>query len=424
MTDTRFLRWFAGSVLVVMLACCAFNYLVDPYLIFGRARTPGFNAIKAAAGSNEPMLKAYQATRADFKAVVLGSSRAAIGIDPAAKAWPSSAQPVYNLGVAGADLGECIAYLQVLTTRAGGTQPPVLVVAGLDFESFLRAGQRPGPAPAPDDRQLRLQRLAQAGGQAPQAWMGRWQEAGAGTLTLTALLDSAATVAASMRGSGPDVRADGTTSDWQLRQWTAADGPKRLFEQKLAQTAKQMQRGSRQLRPAPGAPMHGMDEVDRLIAMAQQGRTRLILAVQPSHVAHFELLDALGLWNDLEQWKQALTTRVAEARARGLDVTLWDFAGYEQPFQEPLPQPVTGAKAAPLQWFWDPVHYNRALGDRLLAAMLGTEKDANGLGQRLEPATITARLDAVRAARDDYRRRHPDAVAAARGIVGTEAPRP
>ena len=149
MKATRFIGVLLGSAAMAAAAIVAFNAWIDPYLLFGRPRVAGFNALKPAVETREALMKAYQAARIEApRTVVLGSSRSDIGLDPAHAAWPSAMQPVYNLSLAGSWLGVNVRYLRgLLALRPASARPDTLVVA-IDFETFLFRPDAPPPTAA------------------------------------------------------------------------------------------------------------------------------------------------------------------------------------------------------------------------------------------------------------------------------------
>lgn len=410
MTDRRFIAWVLGSAVALAALVALFNAFVDPYLGFGRPRSAGFNDLKPAVSTHEPLLKANLAARAVPRTVVLGSSRSGIGIRPDSDSWPAEAKPVHNLSVVGTDLGQQLRYLYLVAGRADQPARPDQVVVGLDFESFLfstRGAVRRQNAP-PDEQQARLAALTAGGGAA------RWQHLADGavaTLTLDALFSSVATVFASARRAGNDLSDAGATSEWQLATWERSDGAYSLFEQKLALSARQLGGGRFQLGPVLVAASLDpervlMKDVTELLNWAQQHSVSVTLMLQPSHGSQLLLLEALGFWPGYERWKRAVMAEVSRAQGQGAKVSLWDFGGFEREFSEPvLPRQATG-----LQWFWDPVHYKSKLGDRMVATTQGTANAPHLSQEPLTPATLEARLAAVRAGKKAWSDANPQTV--------------
>ena len=108
MDARRYLVFLAAAVVLIAGLLGGINWAVDPYLFFGAARQPGINDAKPAANNREAFMKAYQVSRVQARTVVLASSRTDIGLDASDPAWPRSAAPVYNLSLAGVDLGRAL----------------------------------------------------------------------------------------------------------------------------------------------------------------------------------------------------------------------------------------------------------------------------------------------------------------------------
>lgn len=413
MSASRYLVTILGSLAAVLLGIAAFNYLVDPYLVFDRTRRVGFNQAKPAADNREWTMKAYEALRHNPRTVVLGSSRSDIGLNPDSPSWPHPWQPVYNLSMAGTDLSLNLHYLKHLLRSQGDRSALQTVVVGLDFESFL---ERPRHDPRPVDPRER-EAVSRLDALAATSMTGRlrvWQDHAESLATLDALVDSLAAVRANRASSpGADIAANGQYSDGQLQQWTRTDGVAQLFKQKNQETLRGFKPPRRRLNPGDGSLMNGQAGVAELLDLAKQRRLKLVLLIQPSHVSRLEMLAAMGYWGDFERWKQVLTNLTDAARVKGVDVTLWDFSGYETENLEPMPS--KGQAREPLQWYWDPVHYRPSLGDRMLAAI--TAGDAGHPAGPLTLARVEARLQQVRTDQAAYRARDRAEVSRLRALV-------
>lgn len=413
MAERRFLAWLIGVALLGAVLAAAFCHAVDPYLVFGSPRVTGINDIKSALTQHEPMMKAYQASRSCGKTVILGSSRSGVGLDPLSPTWPAALRPVYNLSVAGTDLEDGLRLLDALLAHCGLADPPTTLIVGLDLEAFLQPVLPPGSqvvlraeADLAQDERLRL--LAQRDRELALSNTRLWKDRAVSLLTTGALADSIGTVYASARSGGANLLSNGQSSDWLFRQWTLADGPGALFHQKHSLTARRFSKPHR-LDLAPDAPAQALAPVAALLALAQRHKMAVRLGVQPSHVTHHELMDALGYWQSFERWKGAIADAAHAARHRGLDVIAWDLGGYDKVFQERV-APRGGART-PMAAFWDPVHYNTVLGQRIIANLTGTAAAESVLGAELRPETIAQRHLQVRQDRAAWRHSHPDLMA-------------
>lgn len=416
MRPLRFLADFAVATLIIAAILGGFNVLMDPYLVFGTPRISAFNAVKPSVDTQEWLMKAYQSSRMHPRTVILGSSRTDVGLDPASATWSTEQQPVYNLSLAGAGAADNVRYLKHLVASNGGTTPNVLVV-GLDFENFL---YRPVSAKLPrsetssehlvpeiSDKERRLA-VQSDGALNPYRTMQTLKDRALAAWSLDALLDSLRTVFVNVLSSGStaNIEDNGHLAETQFQQWVAHDGVAMLFEQKNVITVRDLAEPHQILRDTPNAPIKEMAPVQQLINFAKSNRSKLFLTIQPAHAMRLELLAHLGYWRDFEIWKQELTQVVADAAANGVDVSLWDFSGYDEYSVEPVP--AAGDHKSRMQWFWDPVHYTVALGNLMLTRLFDSP-DTSGYGVRLHPETIMMHLAQVRERQQNYRRHASDA---------------
>src|SRR6516165_9898554 len=189
----HFIRGWLITTLLITAMVVSVNAAIDPYLLFNMPRVRWFNDRKPGFEHQERLMKAYEVVRAAPNGLILGTSRVAIGLDPAHAAWPAKARPVYNLGVVDADPFTSFRYLQhVLAHR-----DVAVVVLGLDFEDFLVGQRRDPSAPLPYESYLSVDR---DGRPAPDRRWHYLRDLTESTLSLEALADSVATVRASMRG--------------------------------------------------------------------------------------------------------------------------------------------------------------------------------------------------------------------------------
>lgn len=78
----KYLRTFLLTVITVFFGLSAVNLLVDPYRLFGVRAWHGINRVKPYASHEERFGKAYLAEWVRAKGLIIGNSRAEIGLDP------------------------------------------------------------------------------------------------------------------------------------------------------------------------------------------------------------------------------------------------------------------------------------------------------------------------------------------------------
>ena len=404
MSFTRFNgAWFA-LVFITLLATAILNFQVDPYSLFGSARRSGFNAKKPQASSYTPLVKAHQIERVLPATVLLGTSRVDIGLDPAHAAWPATARPVYNYGLPEASILTLRQQLQH-ALRAGPVQAAVV---GLEFQDFLRGTI--DPARQPDEVEQRFVALSDPGSTLGRAKQ-RALDMAASTLTLNALLDSVATLSLQRAKDAGDVTDQGLTSELPYAELVRRDGHHGLFLQKDLGIVRARQQASRRFSGAAQTGFVEMAYLRALIDFCRAQNIELRLFIPPYHAHYLEIVDATGLWERFENWKVALLDLVEEyRRTPGSRVSLWDFASYDEFSTEAVP-PSSDRKTS-MQWFWEPVHFKKSLGDIILSRMLAS--DNRDFGVELTRHSIDARLASGRQQRLAYRQRLP---AEAKGII-------
>jgi hypothetical protein len=422
MSPFRYCLTLGAATLAIGGAVAAFNYAVDPYLLFDVARVPGFNALKPAAALRERMMKAYQIERVSARTLVIGSSRPDLGIDPASPAFPAAAQPVYNMSLVGSDVPDGLKYLRHYVATHPGQGPQTLVV-GLDFEFSLYVPKPAGAvAAAPRGMSELEERLAVDAENRPNPArrLRVLKDHAQGLLSLDALYDSVDTIRSAHSDAVLNLEPNGHLSEAATHDVVRNDGYAAVFNQKNIETVQRYAKPHRVLSDTPDGPVRRLDALRDLLAFTAQHHIDVILMIQPSHVSRLELLDRMGYWSDYERWKRTLTAMAAQAGA-GQHVTLWDFGGYERQVQETAP--AKGAKAQAMAWFWDPVHYNSRLGDKMVAQMFDPAHPAD-FGVLLTPANIDARLAQVRADRDAFRTAMPEETARLARLACGNAPCP
>jgi hypothetical protein len=388
----RFLRSWIIAFLALATTAIAFNCIMDPYLVINMPRIVGFNARKPAADTQQQLMKAYDAVRAQPRTLILGSSRVAIGLDAHSPAWPEADRPVYNLGLAGSSPYVAYRYFQHVIAR----HDIALVVLGLEFQSWVDFLDPPNT-----DFESRLLVRSDGSANANQR-RERVRDSLMAAFSLDALIDSFSTFAANTSGDSSDLVAGNW--DWNLfRKLARKAGSHPLIARADLEYFHWYFKKQKD--------WHVMADVQAILDLSKSQGTRVILVLNPSHVDELELLDLVGDWNTFEEWKRELTAvaeqyNTSEGHSR---VEVWDFCGYDSYSTELVP-----TDKRPLHWFWDTVHYTRPLGDIILKRIFGaTDSD---FGALLTPDNIDSRLAAIRQQRLQYRAHHREAVQRVRNI--------
>lgn len=397
MSFPRFIVILLGTLVIALMVVSAFCRWIDPYDIFGAPRTAGLNQLKARASSYAHLTKPYQIERAHPKTVMIGSSRVDIGFDPTLAQWPAAARPVYNFGFPNTSILNMQSQL-VQALAAGSVHTAVVA---LEFQDFLR--NRIDSPREPDEIERRFMALARE-----KHDLGRIRQTAvdglSGTVTLSALMDSIGTVAQQRQFGAGDVTDDGLTSELPYVALVSSDGYHELFAQKDINLLQARQHATRQLAKLKPDEFLELTYLRNLIDFCRARQIELKLVIPPYHVDYLEIIHLSGLWDRFESWKRVLTELVQGYHEKpGSVVVLWDFASYDEYTTEVVPG--RGDRSATMKWFWEPVHFKKALGDIILSRMLGG--DSRDFGVELTPASLEARLTDGRRQRELFRQKYP-----------------
>lgn len=392
MDPKHFLKNTTFVILAVSAVLALFNFFMDPYLIFGIARTTGFNARKPAVEDKSKLflMKAYDALRAHPITLILGSSTVGLGINPESPVWPEAMRPVYNLGVPNGRPLESYRYLQNVTIR----DHPKSIILGLEFRDVV-----PDAASSRPEYDSRLA-VTQDGTRNAAFGRQRTYDRLSAALSIDASVDSVDTLFGNLVGGSSDMDQGG----WDhrpFRHLTYLMGTYPLMVLNDLHYSI--------VYPNVKVDMRSLDQVRAILDICREQRINAILVIDPSHVDELEIFDLSGKWPALETWKRKLTALVAEYANEGAHAELWDFYGYDAYSTESVPK-----SHQALHWFLNPPHYTRALGDIMLRRMFVSGNDSFGI--KLTPENIESHLSDVRNAQANYRKSQPTDAARVREI--------
>ncbi len=379
----RFLAIWAATVVVMLAMVAGINIIIDPYEMFGWQRIAGINEFKPGTRSHVAMSKAYQIERARPVTVILGTSRTYVAMDAASSLWPVSYRPVYNYGTPQTNMSE-VMYRELQQAWATGRLRHAMAI--LDVPAFLTPD--PPIERGPDQRRLLLQDDSTPN---PEHETQRLSDTFLSVLTIGALVDSVKTILSRKGGDTVlDLRPDGTANAADFLDAVRAEGANPLFTQKDGYDLWRVP-GFQQVSAKLHGPMPNMNIVRDMIAFCLTHDVTLTLILGSSHVDQMEIYRQAGLWPMVEKLKTDLAQVVADAHSDS--ITVWDFVEYAPYTTEKVPPP--GDRVTRLKWFWEPVHFQRALGEIMLHRVFdGTPAD---FGAPLTPETVAARNAQVRA---------------------------
>ncbi len=395
----RYLGIFLGLAAAGYLTVGAFNLVVDPLDVFGMPKIQGFNAVKSDVESHVRLAKALQVRRLKPKTVVVGSSRALLGLDPESAAWPAGSAPVYNLSLYGGYLYEAMRFYQHALAQ-GSVEKAVIAVDMWMFDRVWTV--RPGF----DETRF----LVDADGKPQQP---DDLEAFRVLFSLDLLRASLRTVGRQSKKDALAQRPDGFSAWRDEAAYPVSKGGHRTqfgyMERMFGATAWSPDTAKRWKFGDPADPQPALEYYRRMISDSYKAGVDAAFVIPPAHARIWETIHAAGLWSEWEAWKRRLVAIAAEeaSKAGKPPFPVWDFSGYNAVTTEDVP---AGARTA-MRYYWDGSHFKARVGDMMLARMFGNGTAAPAdFGVRLTAASMDAAFAATRAARAAYAATHPDEV--------------
>ncbi len=413
----------------LMATAVLFNWLVDPYAVYGRPRLPGFNEYKTRLHKNARFVKAMRLHDHPPRQLILGTSRAEYGLDPQHPGWQAETfGDCYNAALSGANIYEMWRFLQ----HAAANAPLRRVVVALDFFSF-NIHCRDGLGDLDD-------LLAADSGGRPRRRATYLRLKYRQLLSLDLVEISYATI----RRQDEQLElilADGRRADGDIAEDIGrAGGHRAAFEQNVrtyygfGYLPRPYKAFTFDYADHPASPpAHAkrdaaattFDYFRHLVRMAHRQGIDLRLIISPSHAWQWETVQAAGLWPQFEQWKRQLVDILrAEAAATGqTPFPLWDFADYSQPTCETVPP---AGDPTPMQYYWEASHYRKQLGDLVLDRVLATPDIPSPLsefGLLLTVGDLDQHLATIARRAAAYRQNHPDDIARIQFLWADEAAR-
>ena len=388
------------------------NVVIDPFAIFNAPSLVGWNDIKPAAWRRPDIHKTFAVRALAPDALILGTSRAEVGINPRHPAFVG-VKP-YNLAVSGANMAQIAKYYD----HARIVSPPRLLVVGLDFHAFNVYNQGRNDI---DEMMFTKENAWE-----PVLPPLRKAMVAIGWQTLLSSVD---TMDAQQRTAAHRWAKDG---QGQVNRASMEANIIELGSQRSLFTAVEKRDVHDEYLPGPrhefalGLNRHDspMESLRRIVREAYLSNIDVRFFISPVHARRLEVIRGLDLWRAFEDWKRTLVTMIeAEAKTAGRDsFPLWDFSGYNDITTEMVP--ANEDSKTRMRWYWESSHYRTETGDMILNRMFqiasGESTQGSDFGVLLNRATLEAHLSSIRLARQRYAEQRPQEVAEVADLLRNE----
>ena len=313
--------FFSSFIVITLLLLCSvsiFCWIVDPYGVF---RDPAINSLyrnKPERFKHERLFKAIELTKIKPTIIFLGSSRAAVGLDPD---YFEKGNNVYNLALPASNIYEQKRYLQhaFLTTK---NIKKVLI--GIDYFSFDDHYKT-----KPDFKEYRIGKTYIASMDIARL-----------LLTKDAIVSSVKTVELNNMKPYFDSYYKGRETDQLLVEMRGSNTTEMEFCSQLSG----FQRTYKKFKLSASR----MQDFREIVDLCRLNGVELQVFISPAHALNWDLMSEEGIWNNFEKWKRDIVDVVP----------VWDFSGYNSVTTERISNKMTN--------YWDSSHYKKEVGNLIL----------------------------------------------------------
>ena len=357
-----------------------FNWWANPYRLFQSSPSSSMTSVKVRPEANIATIKLLNAIDQRPKVVILGNSRADVGLDPAHPALTRLGGPVYNLAVPGQGILGVLANFRTILRESDVST----VIIGVDFVDFVVDAQPVSALTKGDPVETTSLGLVE-----------RFRA----LLTITGLQDSIRTLLSARTSLPATLRKDGFNPMLDYQAMAARSGYRAMFTQRFQETETRLTQARLGLTPEGATDSAELAALREISQLAAAHNVRLIVFTYPYHADYLMLYQKLGLQDALEAWKRSLvaaaadTTRAYPGAPRPV---VWDFSTYSHYATLPVPDTARDEAA---RWYWEAGHFKKELGDVMLSTMLappGSSVNDDSFGSPLQPDNIDAWLSQQR----------------------------
>jgi hypothetical protein len=144
------------------------------------------------------------------------------------------------------------------------------------------------------------------------------------------------------------------------------EGAAALFDQKL-QVLNSKYSKDWYLRNVDGLLDQSFHEIEEFLVIAAKQDVEVFIFTNPFHQSYWDMLKHNDLLNLYEDWMDSIEATV-KSNPEIMPVALWNFSEDSAYIHESVPGQKVLNKY--LDWFWEPAHYRRELGDKMVNSLL------------------------------------------------------
>lgn len=382
----KYISTYFTSFAIVLFSIAIFNWFIDPFGMFWSPQIERINLIKPEAGKRSRITKAYQVNEIKPDILIVGNSRVEMGLNPNNKNFDGKV--VYNQGMPGAGVAMQVDY--ALDAIANNDTIEQLFVS-VDFLDFLLSEKQVLDFKTKNNHHAQTNydfRLTSQG-KSNLANINRLKEKLMMIFSLDAFSASINTIF-QQKSLTSSLNPLGFNSALSYVSIMNSEGIKPLFKQKLDEISARLTGKPWVIKVQDTAPYSPtFAHLGRLVKVAEEKKILITFFINPYHFSYLHTISDNNQWHNFQVWKKTLVSYLSAMQ--GDEFILWDFSGASDFVNEIVP---IATPKQQMQWFWEPAHYKKELGDRLLARLFFRAENSNvHFGVRLTRGNIEGLLE-------------------------------
>jgi hypothetical protein len=383
----NYLRHLIGFWLFAMISIIVVNIVVDPFAIFNLWVKPGFNQEKPALTYNVRAFKLRQIAEQRPKHLILGSSRAQIGL-PDFK--HEDGELYYNAAVPQATISE----IHDLLVYSHSKSPLKSIILTVDFFGF----------------NANLPSLSQIKGESSQYEPFSFEDKVAGVIGWSGVKGSVRTLLHNVNAFQQKAKLNANPDLNKI-----LNSAQSRFE-----VSERHMLTSHIYLPLPSKQFTFTNQDKSTFAIYQSILSKCVkehidckVIILPTHARHMALIEQLKLWNHFEEWKEKLVavTDLVSPKIKLLDFTAFDGYSIEDvSLQE---------TSNPLYHWIDSSHMSPTLGRIVLNKIVNHSEIA--FGHQLSIDNIQQHNKQLRDNKNKYKSTHPEIFSEIQAMIDATA---
>lgn len=371
----KYISTYFTSFAIVLFSIAIFNWFIDPFGMFWSPQIERVNLVKPEAGKRSRITKAYQVNEIKPEILIVGNSRVEMGLNPNNNNF--NGKVVYNQGMPGASVAMQVDY--ALDAIANNDTIEQLFV-GVDFLDFLLSEKQALNFKTKNNSlgktKYNFRLVSQDNSNL--ASIARLKEKLTMMFSLDAFSASISTIF-QQKSMSSSLNPLGFNNALSYVSIMNSEGIKPLFKQKLHEISTRLTSKPWVIKvqeTAPYSPIFA--HLGRLIKVAKEKQVNITFFINPYHFSYLHTLYDNNQWSNFQVWKKTLVNYLSAMQGEGF--ILWDFSGQSNFVNEAVA--LTNPKQQ-MQWFWEPAHYKKELGNSILSSLINKFPEHVDFGEKL-----------------------------------------